>query len=121
MSKRTLAFPHTHAAPEPVRRLKPLPEQGMNDLVQIFQALADFTRVKVVIALTDGERNVNELATMVVASPSAVSHHLRRLKDAGLVTFHRHGNQVFYSIEDVHIAAILHEASNHIDHTRLGQ
>ncbi|HZQ07275.1 MAG TPA: metalloregulator ArsR/SmtB family transcription factor [Anaerolineae bacterium] len=120
MAKRTTLHPHTHSLPDLTRSVKFLPPQGMNDLVQIFQALSDLTRVKVVFALTGGERNVNDIADLVGASPSAVSHHLRRLKDAGLVTFHRHGNQVFYSIEDVHIAAILREASNHIDHARLG-
>ncbi len=120
MAKRITLRTHTHSLPDLTRRIKFLPPQGMNDLVQIFQALSDLTRVKVVFALTGGERNVNDIADLVGASPSAVSHHLRRLKDAGLVTFHRHGNQVFYSIEDVHIAAILREASNHIDHARLG-
>jgi DNA-binding transcriptional ArsR family regulator len=46
-----------------------------------------------------------------------VSHHLRRLRDAGLVEYHRHGNQIFYSIEDTHIAAILEEAQHHTEHT----
>jgi DNA-binding transcriptional ArsR family regulator len=95
-----------------------VPEPGMNEIVRIFQALSDLTRVKVVYALTQGEQSVNDLADAIGASPSGVSHHLRRLKDAGLVTFHRHGNQVFYSIEDNHIAAILREALNHIEHTR---
>jgi DNA-binding transcriptional ArsR family regulator len=112
--------PHHHSPTTLAQGVKPPPEQGLIDLVQIFQALSDLTRVKVVFALTEGERSVNDIADAVNASPSTVSHHLRRLKDAGLVTFHRHGNQVFYSIEDIHIAAILREASNHIDHTRLG-
>lgn len=116
-SRHSHAHSHAHTADPAV---EPLPPENIIELVQIFQALSDLTRVKVVVALTDDERSVNDLADLVGASPSAVSHHLRRLKDAGLVTFHRHGNQVFYSIEDVHIAAILREASNHIDHARLG-
>src|SRR5262245_60751324 len=87
---------HHHYAPVFAHGVKLPAEQGLIDLVQIFQALSDLTRVKVVFALTEGERSVNDLADAVNASPSAVSHHLRRLKDAGLVTFHRHGNQVFY-------------------------
>ena len=97
-----------------------LDDPNMMGLIQIFQALSDLTRAKVIYALTQGERNVNDLALLVGASPSAVSHHLRRLRDTGLVTYHRHGNQVFYSIEDIHIAAILEEARNHIDHARIG-
>ncbi len=92
----------------------------MNNVIRIFQALADLTRAKVIFALTQGERSVNDIAAVVGASPSSVSHHLRRLRDAGLVQYHRHGNQIFYSIEDVHIAAILQEAQRHTEHTQVG-
>ncbi len=90
----------------------------MLNVIQIFQALSDLTRAKVIFALTQGEQSVNEIATIVGASPSSVSHHLRRLRDAGLVEYHRHGNQIFYSIEDIHIAAILAEAQHHTEHTK---
>lgn len=92
----------------------------MLNVIRIFQALSDLTRAKVIFALTQGERSVNEIAAIVGASASTVSHHLRRLRDAGLVEYHRHGNQIFYSIEDVHIASILEEAQHHSDHARLG-
>jgi DNA-binding transcriptional ArsR family regulator len=88
----------------------------MQHLVLIFQALSDLTRSKVIYALTQGELSVGQLAEMVGASSSAVSHHLRRLRDADLVTFHRHGNRVLYNIDDDHVAAIFEEALNHIDH-----
>ncbi len=98
-----------------------LPDDSeMLRLVRIFQALSDLTRAKVIFALTHGERSVNEIAALAGASPSSVSHHLRRLRDAGLVEYHRHGNQVFYSIEDVHIAAILEEAQHHTEHAQFG-
>jgi len=107
-----------HRAPRNqfLHQFESLNEQDMLNVIKIFQALSDLTRARVIYALTQGERSVNDLAVAVSASPSDVSHHLRRLRDAGLVTFHRHGNQVFYSIEDAHIAAILEEALNHIDH-----
>ncbi len=104
---------HTHGL-----RLPGEPE--MLNVIRIFQALSDPTRAKVIFALTQGECSVNEIATLVGASPSSVSHHLRRLRDVGLVEYHRHGNQIFYSIEDVHIAAILEEAQHHSDHARFG-
>lgn len=85
-------------------------------LVSVFQAMSDMTRCKVIFALTERERSVNDIASVVGVSQSAVSHHLRRLRDSGLVTFHRHGNQVFYTIDDIHIAAILAEGLHHIEH-----
>lgn len=106
---------HLHA------RAPQLPSDAeMLNVIQIFQALSDFTRAKVIFALTQGEQSVNEIAALVGASPSSVSHHLRRLRDAGLVEYHRHGNQIFYSIEDIHIAAILEEAQHHTEHTQSG-
>jgi len=60
----------------------------------IFQAFSDLTHSKVIFALTQGERSVNEIAQMVGASPSSVSHHLHRLRDMGLVEYHRHGNKI---------------------------
>jgi DNA-binding transcriptional ArsR family regulator len=123
MAKQTMAkhktdSRHTHSPLSPRKGAPGVPEEGMNEIVRIFQALSDLTRVKVVYVLTQGEQSVNDLADAIGASPSGVSHHLRRLKDAGVVTFHRHGNQVFYSIEDAHLAAILNEAWNHVEHTR---
>jgi DNA-binding transcriptional ArsR family regulator len=105
---------HHHLRP---RDLQLPSEPDMLNVIRIFQALSDLTRAKVIFALTQGERSVNEIAVVVGASPSSVSHHLRRLRDAGLVEYHRHGNQIFYSIEDIHIAAILEEAQHHTEHT----
>jgi DNA-binding transcriptional ArsR family regulator len=105
---------HHHLRP---RDLQLPSEPEMLNVIQIFQALSDLTRAKVIFALMQGERSVNEIATIAGASPSSVSHHLRRLRDAGLVEYHRHGNQIFYSIEDTHIAAILEEAQHHTEHT----
>ena len=59
-------------------------EPDLLNVIQIFQALSDLTRAKVIFALTQGERSVNEIAVIAGASPSSVSHHLRRLRDAGL-------------------------------------
>ena len=100
------------------RNLQLPSDPEMQTVIRIFQALSDLTRARVIFALTQGERSVNEIATIVGASPSSVSHHLRRLRDAGLVEYHRHGNQIFYSIEDIHIAAILEEAQHHTEHAQ---
>ena len=54
-------------------------DMEMHMVVRIFQALSDLTRAKVIFALTQGEQSVNEIAAIVGASPSSVSHHLRRL------------------------------------------
>ena len=51
-------------------------------------------------------------------SASAVSHHLARLRDIRLVQTRRAGNQVFYSVDDAHVANLFREALHHLDHVK---
>ena len=99
-----------------------LPEQlsidQAEEIAQTFAALADPTRLRVVYALIRGEQSVNVLAELAGVSASAVSHHLARLRDIRLVASHRVANQVFYSVDDLHMEALFREAINHLDHVR---
>jgi len=65
-------------------------------------------------ALLDGEKNVNALAELVGISESAVSHHMRGLRQMRLVVARRNGKEVFYSIEDSHIVALLKQGIAHV-------
>jgi DNA-binding transcriptional ArsR family regulator len=85
---------------------------------QTFSALADPTRARIVFALIHNVFNVSALADLVDVSASAVSHHLARLRNQRLVRSHRQGNQVFYSLDDDHIANLFAEALSHLDHIR---
>ena len=87
-------------------------------VVEIFNALGDATRAQLVYMLTNREYSVNELSQYVGVTPSAVSHHLAKLRAIRLVHTRRSGNQVYYSIDDAHIAALFHEALYHLDHVR---
>ncbi len=88
------------------------------EIARTFQALSDPTRAQLVYLLTAREYSVNELSACVEVSASAVSHHLARLRAIRLVRTRRAGNQVFYSIDDSHVAALFREALNHLDHVR---
>lgn len=85
---------------------------------QTFAALGDRTRSRIVYALTQGEQSVNALAEMAGVSASAVSHHLAHLRDIRLVKTRRAGNQVFYSVDDAHVANLFREALYHLDHVK---
>jgi DNA-binding transcriptional ArsR family regulator len=87
-------------------------------VADIFSALADPTRARIVFALTHGEFSVNMLASMADVSPSAVSHHLARLRSSRLVRPRRAANQVFYTIDDAHVSRLFYEAIHHLDHVR---
>ncbi len=97
---------------------EPMPEDLLADVVDTFKALSDPTRAQLVYVLTGCEYSVNELATFVHVTPSAVSHHLAKLRSIRLVRSRRSGNQVYYRIDDAHVAALFHEALHHLDHVR---
>lgn len=95
-----------------------LPEDILADVVATFKALSDSTRAQLVYLLTEKEYSVNELSECVTVSASAVSHHLAKLRAIRLVRTRREGNQIFYSIDDSHVAALFREALHHLDHVR---
>lgn len=95
-----------------------LPADLLVDVAETFKALSDPTRAQLIYVLTQGEYSVNELSERVNISASGVSHHLARLRAIRLVRTRRDGNQIFYSIDDVHVAALFQEALYHLDHVR---
>jgi DNA-binding transcriptional ArsR family regulator len=95
-----------------------LPEDLLNVVVETFRMLSDPTRAQLVYLLTRQEYSVNELSDFVLVSASAVSHHLAKLRAVKLVQTRREGNQIFYSIDDRHVAALFAEALSHVDHVR---
>jgi DNA-binding transcriptional ArsR family regulator len=103
---------------ELTQRPQGLPADILADVVSTFKALSDPTRAQLIYLLTQQEYSVNELSRFVAVSASAVSHHLARLRDIRLVRARREGNQVFYSIDDSHVAALFREALYHLDHVR---
>ncbi|MBN1459996.1 MAG: winged helix-turn-helix transcriptional regulator [Armatimonadetes bacterium] len=71
----------------------------MDELTRIFKALADPTRARIVAELADGGLCVGALAYRLGVTHSAVSQHLRILREAGLVDGERQGYRVHYSLQ----------------------
>ena len=65
-----------------------------------FRALGDETRLRLLDLLTTGERSVADLMERTGLGQSLVSHHLRTLREAGLVTDRRDGRWVYYAIAE---------------------
>ena len=65
----------------------------------VLKAMGDETRLRIVESLLLGEKCVTDLTQLLRCSQPHVSHHLRILRDAGLVEGHRHGKQVCYRVE----------------------
>jgi ArsR family transcriptional regulator len=75
-------------------------EKTLHDevLLQRFQAVAEETRLRIVLLLSGGERCVCELQAALGAGQSRLSFHLKKLKDAGIVSDRRDGRWVHYSL-----------------------
>ena len=67
---------------------------------QVCQGLADPTRILILYSLADNPCHVNELAEMLDVKLPTLSHHLKVLRDRGLVTATREGNTVSYALRD---------------------
>lgn len=80
---------------------------------QIFSALADSTRFKILASLADGELCVCELQELCEVSQSAVSHQLRLLRDIDLVRARREGQRAVYRLSDDHIRSMLKVGIEH--------
>ncbi len=74
------------------------------DTVTFAKALADETRQKIMALCCCSEISVSELVKATGVAQPTVSHHLKILKDAGLVRAERRGKEIFYSINQAKLA-----------------
>ncbi len=95
-------------------RAKMPEEETLYDLAEFFKVFGDSSRIKIIWALFEEEMCVCDIAYLLNMTQSAVSHQLRVLKQARLVKPRREGKNMFYSLDDEHIAAIFKEGLNHI-------
>ena len=89
-------------------------EELLYDLADLFKVFADTTRIKILYALMGRELSVGDLAEVIGATQSAVSHQLRTLKQAHLVKFERDGKNVIYSLSDDHVYTMIAQGMTHI-------
>lgn len=94
--------------------LSVLNEHTAAHVAELFRAFSDTSRVRIMFALLGGEKNVSTLAQLVGLSGSAVSHHMRGLRQMRLVLARKDGKEVYYRIEDDHIIALLQQGIKHV-------
>ena len=82
-------------------------------LSELFKALSDESRVKILHLLAQRELCVCDLAFLLETNLPAISHHLRFLRTLNLVRARRDGKQVFYSLADDHVLELLKTAQAH--------
>ena len=95
-----------------------LPDSEYVELaVEVFSLLADATRVRIVLALRDGdELSVNNLAEIVDRPASTVSQHLAKMRMARMVTTRQHGQRVFYRLANEHAVRLVSDAIFQAEH-----
>lgn len=91
--------------------------ETITDISALFKILGDPTRVKIVWALELHELCVCDIAATLNMTKSAISHQLALLRKNNIVKTRREGKQVFYSLDDEHVTAIIEMAKTHVCHS----
>ena len=86
---------------------------AVDDMSNTFSLLGDSTRMKILLALMEGELCVYHICEITGGKQSAISQHLRKLKDKHIIKSRKESNQVLYSISDEHITTIINLALEH--------
>jgi len=81
---------------------------------ELFSALADSTRLKILFSLAERDMNVGALVELLGISQTAASHQLRLLRDRGLVMPMRDGKQIVYSFADEHVRSLILVGLEHV-------
>lgn len=85
-------------------------------LAETFRALGEPTRVRILHALSERELCVCDMAALLGASQSAISHQLRILRQLRLVKARRSGRRVIYSLDDDHVVDLFRMGLEHVRH-----
>jgi ArsR family transcriptional regulator, lead/cadmium/zinc/bismuth-responsive transcriptional repressor len=98
-----------------------LPSQSvLDELAETFKVLSSPTRLKIIHALSRGELCVCDLAGLLGATESAVSHQLRLLRGMRLVKYRREGKLAFYSLDDQHVQQLFEAGLEHMEEENSG-
>ncbi len=89
-------------------------EETLEAMEKMLNVASDYTRLKILFALMDGEKCVSEIQEIADASQSLVSHQLRVLRDSKLVDYRKDGTRVCYFLNDDHVRKILSIVFDHV-------
>ena len=76
---------------------------------EMFQQLCDPTRLRILWLLAHSEQCVNNISVAINMSASAVSHHLRVLRQAGLIVNRREGKEIYYKLAQDRMSSLIHK------------
>ena len=90
-------------------------EDSLCDLAELLKVFGDSTRIKILYDLFEGEKNVTEICQDLEMNQSAISHQLKILRTARLVSGKRVGKSILYSLADEHVKTIIAMGIEHIE------
>lgn len=91
-----------------------LDEHTAAHVAELFRSFSDTSRVQILSVIVDQEATTSTLSNLIGVTESAVSHHLRGLRQMRIVQARRDGKEVYYSIVDPHIVELFHQGVRHI-------
>lgn len=89
-------------------------EEEIIEMADVFKLFSDSTRLRIICAILNNELCVCDLCELLKLTQSNVSHQLQLLRTAKLVKYRKEGKQVYYSLQDNHVEAIIRMALDHI-------
>ena len=103
--------------PKVRQTLKTIPDpENVSRMADIFKALSDPTRLKIVLALLHQEHCVCDIAVICNQTDSAISHQLRILRTLRIVKNRRDGKIMYYCVDDDHVASLINMSLDHVQH-----
>lgn len=98
---------------EKVAKVNP-DEEVLFKAAELLKIFGDSTRIRIIFVLCRQELCVCDIAKLLNMTQSAISHQLKVLKEARLVSSRREGKTIFYSLCDEHVKTIFYQAMEHV-------
>lgn len=92
-------------------------EKVIAQVSRMYKVLGDQTRLKILLFLQSGEKNVTAISEEVMMEQSAVSHQLKLLRENKIVVSRREGKVIYYALADHHVIDILKQTFEHVLHS----
>jgi ArsR family transcriptional regulator, lead/cadmium/zinc/bismuth-responsive transcriptional repressor len=95
------------------RVIESIPPAALERAAQLFRAMGDAPRLRILDVLKNGEMCVTEIVSAVHEKFSTVSQRLRILRGEGLIVRRREGNHIYYGLADRHVVDLIVNALAH--------
>ena len=90
--------------------------EAWQDISLIFAALGDEHRQRILLTFEPGERlNVGQIAEVSTLARSTVSHHLKVLREAGVLVAEREGKEIYFHVDKASLQQAFGKVSNYLD------